>query len=183
VRPRFATDVADHVSGRATRRPSRAEALYDVELTYELLRADEGFTELQTIAGFFATVGGAASPFWLAPPGLANAVGQILGAGDATTTRFALARTIGGAIEPVAGTSGVSAVYLDGAPLPASAWSCSGGYAPAIVLATAPAAGALVSADFGVLWLCRFADDALDLEAFMAMLFALKTVKLQTVRP
>jgi len=83
----------------------------------------------------------------------------------------------------VAGTSGVSAFYLDGAPLPASAWSLIGGNAPAIALANAPAVGALVSADFGVLWLCRFADDVVDLEAFMAMLFALGTVKLQTVRP
>ncbi len=124
MRPRFATDVADHVSGRATRRPSRAEAYYDVELTYELLRADAVFSEMQTIAGFFAQMAGAATPFWLAPPGLANVAGQILGVGDGATTRFALARTIGGAVEPVAGTSGVSAVYLDGAPLPASAWSC-----------------------------------------------------------
>jgi len=183
MRPRFATEVADHVSGRATRRPSRAEALYDVELTYELLRADVGLSEMQTIAGFFEAVGGAANPFWLAPPGLANVAGQILGVGDGTTTRFALARAIGGAVEPVAGTSGVAAVTLDGAPLPGSAWSCSGGYAPAIVLANAPAAGALVSADFGVLWLCRFADDVVDLEEFMAMLFALGTVKLQTTRP
>ena len=75
------------------------------------------------------------------------------------------------------------AVYLDGAPLNASAWSCSGGYAPAIALASAPATGALVSADFGVLWLCRFADDLVDFEEFMATLFALRTVKLQTVRP
>ncbi|MGA2492046.1 MAG: glycoside hydrolase TIM-barrel-like domain-containing protein [Roseiarcus sp.] len=183
VRPRFATEVADHVSGRATRRPGRVEALYDVELSYPLLRADAVFSEMQAIAGFFAAVGGAAAPFWLAPPGLANVTGQILGVGDGTTTRFALARTIGGAIEPVAGTSGVTAVTLDGAPLPNPAWSLIGGYAPAIQLASAPAAGALVSADFGVLCLCRFADDGLDLEEFMAMLFALGTVKLQTARP
>jgi hypothetical protein len=183
VRPRFATEVADHVSGRATRQSGRAEALYDVELTYELLRGDAAFSDMQAIAGFFATVGGAAAPFWLAPPGLANVAAQILGVGDGATTRFALVRTIGGALELVAGTSGVSAVTLDGAPLPATAWSCSGGYAPAIALADAPATGALVSADFGALWLCRFADDGLDLEEFMAMLFALGTVKLQTVRP
>jgi hypothetical protein len=183
VRPRFATEVADHVSGRATRRPNRAEALHDLELTYELLRADAGFGEMQTIVGFFAAVGGAANPFWMAPPGLAEVVGQILGVGDGTTTRFALARTIGGAVEPVAGTSGVSVVYLDGAPLPAAAWSCSGGYAPAIALASPPATGALVSADFGVLWLCRFADDGLDFEEFMATLWTFKTVKLRTVKP
>ena len=183
VRPRFATAVADHASGRATRRANQAEPLYEIELSYELLRADALFGEMQAIAGFFAAVGGAANPFWLAPPGLANVAGQILGVGDGTTMRFALVRTIGGAIKPIAGTSGVAAVYVDGAPLPASAWSLIDGYAPAIALADPPAAGALVSADFGALWLCRFADDALDLEEFMAMLFALGTVKLQSARP
>jgi hypothetical protein len=183
IRPRFATAVADHASGRATRRPGQGEPLYEIELNYPLLRADAAFGEMQAIAGFFAAVGGAANPFWLAPPGLAAVIGQPLGDGDGTTRRFALVQTIGGAIESVAGTSGVAAVYVDGAPLPASAWSLIGGYAPAIALADAPAAGALVSADFGALWLCRFADDALDLEEFMAMLFALGTVKLRTARP
>ena len=109
--------------------------------------------------------------------------GQILGVGDGASASFALAQTIGGFVGPVAGTSGVAAVYENGAALPGSAWSLVGGYAPSIVLATAPAAGAVISADFGVLWLCHFADDALDLEEFMAMLFALRAVKLQTARP
>ena len=68
-------------------------------------------------------------------------------------------------------------------PCPPPPGRALGGYAPAIALADAAAAGALVSADFGVLWLCRFADDGLELEEFMAMLFALGTVKLQTARP
>jgi hypothetical protein len=33
------------------------------------------------------------------------------------------------------------------------------------------------------MWLCRFADDGLDLEEFMAMLFALRTVRLRAARP
>jgi hypothetical protein len=181
--PRFATDVADHVSGRATRRPRYANALYDIELTYELLRADTLEAELQAVAGFFALMSGAATPFWLAPPGLAEVTGQILGVGDGATTVFALAQTCGGYVEAVAGTSGVEAVYENGAALPGSAWSLVGGYTPTIVLADAPAPGAVISADFGALWLCRFADDALDLEEFMAMLFALRAVKLQTARP
>ena len=65
----------------------------------------------------------------------------------------------------------------------ATEWSVSSGYSPDITFATAPGAGVTVSADFGVLWLCRFAEDALDLEEFMAMLFELQVVKLMTVRP
>ena len=46
-----------------------------------------------------------------------------------------------------------------------------------------PAAGVAAIADFGVLWLCRFAEDVQDFEEFMAMLWTLKTLRLQTVRP
>ena len=40
-----------------------------------------------------------------------------------------------------------------------------------------PGAGSRFRADFGVLWLCRFAEDVQDLEEFMAMLFALRTLR------
>ncbi len=183
VRPRFGTDIADHVSGRSSRRPRYASAYYDVELTYDVLRSDATHLEMQTIAGFFAEMGGAATPFWIAPPGLSDVAGQILGVGDGATTVFPLVRSVGSYTEPVAGTSDVAAAYLNGVAQSGSSWSISGGYAPAIVFGAAPAPGVVVSADFGVLWLCRFVDDALDFEEFMAMLFTLGIVKLTTVRP
>jgi hypothetical protein len=183
VKPRFATDVADHVSGRSTRRSRAAAAYYDLELTYEVLRADAAHGELQAIAGFFAEMRGAATPFWLAPPGLSNVNGQILGVGDGSTTTFALARSYGTTAEPVAGTSGVAAVYENDVAIPGSLWSVTAGYAPQVVFATAAAAGVVVSADFGALSLCRFAEDIADLENFMTLLWAFRTVKLQTVRP
>jgi hypothetical protein len=117
------------------------------------------------------------------PPGLAEVTAQWLGVGDGVTTTFPLIRSYGAYGEPVAGTSGISTVYFDGAPQPSDSWSATPGYGPAVAFATAPAAGVVVSADFGALWLCRFAEDALDFEEFMAMLFALNTVKLTTVRP
>jgi uncharacterized protein (TIGR02217 family) len=183
VKPKFATDVADHVSGRSVRRANFAHAYYDVELTYDVLRSAAAYAEMQAIAGFFGEVAGQDAPFWLAPPGLASVAGQSLGTGDGATTTFPLQRSIGGYSEPVFGTSGVSAVYENGVPLSASAYSVSSGYAPAVTFATAPAAGVAITADFGVLWLCRFAEDVLDFEEFMAMLFELQIVKLQTTKP
>jgi len=183
VKPKFGADVADHVSGRSTRHARYAAAYYDVELTYESLRADAAHLELQAIAGFFEAMSGAATPFWIAPPGLSDVTGQTLGVGDGSATTFPLARSFGAYTEPVAGTSGVAAAYLDGVAQAGTAWSVTGGYAPAIVFGAAPAAGVVVSADFGVLWLCRFAEDVADLENFMALLWAFRTVKLQTTRP
>ena len=65
----------------------------------------------------------------------------------------------------------------------ASGWSVSNGYLPAIAFTSAPAAGAAITADFGILWLCRFAEDVQDFEEFMTMLWTLRTVRLMTVRP
>ena len=182
VTPRFDTDLAERASGRSARRARRAGALYDLELTYELLRADNAHDELQTLVGFFESLGGASALFWIAPPGLASAAGQTLGIGDGTTTSFALTRTFAGYSEPVAGTSGVTGVYLDGAAQ-TSGWSLAPGYAPAVAFATPPAPGVVVAADFETLWLCRFAADIADFENFQSLLWHFRTVKLQTVRP
>jgi uncharacterized protein (TIGR02217 family) len=181
IKPRFSTDVADHVSGRSVRRSAYAAAYYDVELTYDMLRSAAAYQELQAIAGFFGEVAGQDVPFWLAPPGLASVTGQTLGTGDGETIVFALQRSWGSSyVEPVYGASGVSAIYLDGAPLSDADWSVSSGYGAAVTFAAAPARGTPVTADFGVLWLCRFAHDMLDFEEFMAMLFELQVVKLRT---
>ena len=181
VRPRFASAIAEHVSGRESRRPARAQALYDVELTYDVLRADAR-AELQSIAGFYAGASGQGGAFWVSPPGLAFATGQPLGTGDGVTTLFPLKRSIGGYGEPVQATSGISAVYLDGVAESVS-WSVSAGFYPAIVFTAPPAAGVSVKADFSILWLCRFATDVADYENFMALLWRWQSVKLQTVRP
>jgi hypothetical protein len=181
VRPRFATGIAAHVSGRESRAPARAFALYEIELNYDVLRADAN-AELQAIAGFYAKIGGRAGAFWIAPPGLALVVGQTLGSGDGVTTTFPLTRSALDYSEPVQAASGVSAVYLNGVAQGAG-WLVTPGFHPAIMFATAPAPGTVVSADFGVLWLCRFAEDVADLENFMTMLWRWRSVKLQTVRP
>jgi uncharacterized protein (TIGR02217 family) len=123
------------------------------------------------------------APFWLSPPGEAEALGQLLGIGDGATTDFQLVRSFGIYSEPVAGTSGVSAVYVNGLPASPADYSVTEGFAPTIIFANPPASGATITADFSLLWLCRFSEDVLDFEEFMAMLFELGVVKLQTVSP
>ncbi|HLH49740.1 MAG TPA: glycoside hydrolase TIM-barrel-like domain-containing protein, partial [Roseiarcus sp.] len=183
VKPRFATLIAGRASGRSSRRPLYAAALYDIELSYDLLRGNAAHREMQEIAGFFAASAGRSEPFWLAPPGLAEVSGQTLGTGDGAKTIFPLVRSLGTYVEQVAATSGVAAVSINGAVAPSAQYSVTSGYGPSIVFAAPPPAGAAIAADFGLLWLCRFSDDALDLDEFMTMLFELGLVKLQMVRP
>ena len=81
--------------------------------------------------------------------------------GDGLTTIFPLVASIGDYTAPVYGTSAVSAIYLDGVRAGAG-WSVERGYLPAITFTTAPTSGVAITADFGVLWLCHFADDVQD---------------------
>jgi hypothetical protein len=138
--------------------------------------------ELQTIAGFFLELGGENRPFWIAPPGLSSVSGQALGVGDGAETTFPLVRSFGSYVEPVSGTSGPTVVYLNGVAQ-SSGWTISSGYGPQITFATAPNIGVGISADFGAMWLCRFAEDVADLENFMSLLWNWRTIKFQSVRP
>ena len=182
VKPRFATALIGHISGRETRRATSERPVYEIELTYDLLDADAAQLELRAIAGFFAEQQGQNAPFWIAPPGLSTVAGQVLGNGNGSTTTFVLVRAFGAYTEPVAATAGVTAVYLNGVPL-GSGWSVSSGYGPTITFTAAPGAGVVVTADYGLLWLCRFAEDVADLENFMSLLWNWRTIKLQMVRP
>jgi uncharacterized protein (TIGR02217 family) len=182
IRPKFSTLIAGHASGRETRAQRTANPYFDLELTYEALRSASAYQELQAIVGFFEQASGRDEPFWVAPPGLSATVGQAIATGDGATTVFPLVASIGGYSGPVYGTSGVSAVYLNGVAQP-SGWSVSGDYLPAIAFTSAPGAGVAVAADFGILWLCRFAEDVQDFEEFMTMLWALHSLRFVTVRP
>ena len=71
---------------------------------------------------------------------------------------------------------------VGGAELAVGSWSLSSGYEPVLTVPTPPANGAQVAVDGVALWLCRFADDGLDLEQFAYQLFELKSLKLVTVK-
>jgi hypothetical protein len=182
IKPKFSTLLAQHVSGRETRTQQIANPYFDIELTYEVLQSAAAFAELQAIAGFFTQASGRNEPFWVEPPSLSAVTGQAIGIGDGFATVFPLIASIGSYSGPVYGTSGVGAVYLNGVAQ-RSGWTVSSGYLPAITFMSAPGAGAAIAADFGILWLCRFAEDVQDFEEFMTMLWTLRTVRLMTVRP
>ena len=95
---------------------------------------------------------------------------------------FPLVASIGSYTGPVYGTSGVAAVYLNGVAQP-SGWTVARRISTGDRIHFSSAHGAAVTADFGILWLCRFAEDVQDFEEFMTMLWTLRTVRLITVRP
>lgn len=180
-KPRFSTRVQSHASGRETRSSACAAPLWDIELTFDLLRAAPEYAELQTLAGFFETAAGQGNPFLFAPPAGAAYAGAPLGTGDGATKAFVIARALGGYAETVQALLAAPAVHANGAVVSATAYAVS--ILPAtITFAAAPASGAVLTIDFAPAHLARFVDDDLDLEEFMSGFWRAGTVKLETVR-
>jgi len=180
--PIFSTGAALHVSGREVRAAKYVSPVWEIELKFDLLRMVSPNTELQAIVGFFEECEGEAISFYFEPPTFSPVSGQALGTGDGSTTTFSFTVSIDSATLSPAGIGTVSAVYLNGLPQ-------LGGYtvntmplAPSVTFAAAPAAGVAVTADFHWYLLCRFDDDSEDVEEFMAALYALRSLKLRTVR-
>lgn len=179
--PRWATRVQTAVSGKETRTADWSTPSWQWELRYELLR-DDATDELRTLMGFFLQRQGAYDSFLFQDPDDNRVTGQIidLSASGASAT-FQLIRTLGGFVEPITAIDAVSAVYIDGAVQPISAW----GVDPStgvLTFSSAPPAGSAITADFGFYFRVRFKEDQAEFEKFARNLWSLKTIHLVSLK-
>jgi hypothetical protein len=79
-RPAFATGLASHVSGRESRAAKMSLPLWEIELSFDLLRMDVS-ADLQTLVGFYDTMAGQEGTFTFPIP-------AELGLGSSFTCRF-----------------------------------------------------------------------------------------------
>jgi uncharacterized protein (TIGR02217 family) len=179
--PIFSTGTGLHISGREVRAARMATPLWRIELNYDVLRMLAPNTELQDIVGFFARCAGEGVSFLFEPPALSPVSAQVLGGGDGSTRTFPFAISLGGYQLAPAGVAAVS-LFINGAAQPGGYAIDNTPFAPTVTFATAPAADAAITADFDWFLLCRFDDDDLDTEEFMAQLYALQSLRLCTVR-
>ena len=66
--PRFSNRAQAHVSGREVRVASMSAPLYDITLSFDLLRGDSTAAEVQQVIGFIGAHAGQGLPFLFAPP-------------------------------------------------------------------------------------------------------------------
>ena len=139
--PRFSLRSHAHVSGREVRVASMSAPLYDISLSFDLLRSDATAAEVQEVIGFIGANAGQAQPFLFAPPADVSAYKSApLGLGDGAATAFVICRDIGGVVERVQALIGAPTVYLNGVALETGAYNVS--ILPAtVVFATAPPPG------------------------------------------
>ena len=187
-KPGFSTRVASHVSGREVRVALMSYPLYEFEAVYNGLASSAtaafaglGSSSLQSLMGFFLQLQGQFGTFLYTDPDDCTVTGQAFATGDGATTSFTMERALGGFLEPVGWVTAIANVYLNGVA------QSSGGYSlttpNTLLFTSAPTSGAVVSADFSYAFNCRFLDDQMDFEEFMANLWKLDSMKFRSVKP
>lgn len=168
--PLWKTRAQQAISGKETRLADWSYPAWQWELIFDFLRATPAASEFQLLAGFFNQCQGAFGTFLYADADDNAVTGQSLGIGDGATNVFQLAQSFGGFIEPVLAPNAVSAVYLAGVVQSPSSYSVDS-TTGLLTFTAAPASGAAITADFSYYFRCRFAEDTVDFEKFMATLY------------
>jgi uncharacterized protein (TIGR02217 family) len=171
--PQWNTKTQIATSGKELRSAWFSAPKWGIKLTYEILRATTGFTELQTLLGFFNARQGSFDSFLYDNPNDDSVTAQSIGTGNGATTQFQLARTYGGAVEPVMNVNAITGIYLNGVATSAYTINSLG----LVTFTTAPGAGVAVTWTGTYYYRCRFVKDTADFEEFMYQLWSLKELE------
>jgi len=174
--PVWDTIVQQAISGMETRVAKQSSPRWKWELTYNVLRSNAAFGELQALAGFFNARQGMFDTFLYQDADDNAVTGQQIGAGDGSTAVFQLIRNFGGFVEPVLAPNNVSAVYLNGV-VQSSGWSVSnwGGTAPGqLTFSSPPGSGVAITADFSYYFPVRMSEDSVAFTLFISQYYKAK---------
>lgn len=110
--PIFSTKVLTAASQRETRGSFTSYPRWRITKSFEFLRNGNGYSELDTLAGFFMQRLGQLDNFLVRDESDYQVNNQALGVGDGVTKEFRFVRSLGGFVEPVLAPDNMW-VYLD----------------------------------------------------------------------
>lgn len=193
ITPVFSTEIQEAISGREVRIQNYPTPKYKFTFHYEFLRNtndpklinESGYTDLETIMGFFDARAGQFDDFLLNVSDLTQRPedsiysGQPLGVGDGTTTAFQVTRNFGSSIEAVQNPTGLI-VYSGGAVVAPANYTLSA--KGKVVFTVAPLLNVVLSCDFVMLHRVRFNVDELPFNDMMYLLFECQSLALITAK-
>lgn len=176
--PSVKTSRIESVSGRRTYLPLRSVPRWNWDVPLEFLRsaqyAKTGFTELETLLGFFISQTISGQCFLFKDAEDFAVVNQPFGIGDGTSQTFQLVRTYGGFTEPVYNVDTSSLlVYINGVPTTTYTVGSKGN----IIFTTSPPLTAVLSWSGSFYWVCSFDEDTVEVARSLKGLSALQSLK------
>ncbi len=176
--PRFSTKIQSAISGRETRAAFMSYPLWDITFSYEFLRNNATYQELDTLVGFFLQVKGSWDDFLVSIPNDNSVTSMQFGTGNGTQVAFQLTRTRGAGgfsfVEPVQNVQTITNVKINGVATTAYTINSSG----LITFTTAPASSAVITWTGSYYYRCRFTQDTASFDRFMNNLWELKKIQM-----
>jgi uncharacterized protein (TIGR02217 family) len=175
-RPSFNTTMQAGLTGKRTPVRYQSEPRWSYEFDIELMR--DATTELNDMLNVFLLQYGRYGTF-LYNEAVDNSVtDDLIGTGDGATNTFFLTRSRYGFVQRIAGAAldGAATIKVNGVTAVGVTVSSNG----VVTFGVAPSAGQPVTWTGSYYWVCRFDDDALDLENFMSGKWAVKSLKFST---
>lgn len=179
--PVWDTTVQQAISGKETRIARLTYPRWKWDLTYTVLRSGAAFGELQQLAGFFNARQGMYDTFLYQDADDNAVIGQQIATGDGATVNFKMLRTFGGFIEPMLAPNLSQTVniyvnsVLQTSGTSVTGWGTSSSGGPGILtFATAPASGAIITADFSYYFPVRMSEDSVSFDLFLSQMYRAK---------
>jgi uncharacterized protein (TIGR02217 family) len=145
-------------------------------------------TDLRNLMGFFLTLQGGFSEFYITDPTDNTVVGQFIGDGDGTTTAFQLVRYMGVSpnvfSEPIyaVNTSKAFNVYINGVLQSSGSYSLNANTG-VLTFTSAPTATLPITVDFSYYFVVNFDEDNMDFEYFLYQLWKVGSIKMRSQLP
>lgn len=184
--PIWRNKITENRSGKEVRIGFWSYPRYEWELKYNFLRSDITNAEFQSLLGFFNARGGSFDTFKFQDPDDNSVTGQTIGVGNGTQTQFQLVRSFGNYVEPIFAPQTPTAVKLNGVTQSGATYTVQGwesGTTPGmLIFNSAPANGAVITADFTYWFPVRFVDDQIDFKKFLNTVYSGDSVKLISLK-
>ncbi len=153
--------------------------LYQYSLSYELLRSQAAWAELQALVGFFNAHGGSFESFLFTDPDDSAVTTQLFGTGNSSAVSFQLVRSFGGFAEAVTELNGSPSIFRAGVLQSSGVTVSATGL---VTFSVAPTAGQALTWTGAFYRRCRFKQDQLDTTKFLRDLWEAKKVELMSVK-
>lgn len=177
----------ESVSGRRVTASNWSYPRWRYKMSFEVLRARQSLTEMQTLAAFFNARNGKADTFLFNDVDDNTATNQGFGIGNGVNKVFQLVRSFGGYTEPVFNLNSVPTIWKNGLlQIPGTDYSVtmlSETGAGVVTFVATPANGDVLTWSGTFYWRCEFTKDELDFQQFMKNLWKLGSFEFQTVKP
>lgn len=177
--PNWNSMVKKTASGRTFRSSFYAYPIWQFKLSFEVLRANVAYQEVQNLIGFFNQRKGRFDTFLYEDPDEHSVTGQVIGTTVSGQVEYRLVKNLGGFVEPIGAVNGTPTIYFDDVAISASLYDIdSNGY---LIFHTAPLPGQVIKWTGQYYYRVAFTKDELDFEQFMKDLWEAKRVEFESV--